>query len=518
MNITTTIPSRRRAVSLSLLAQLIATAFVLIQGIFLVPLYLRFIALPLYGAWLASTQVVGWVTLLDPGTDEVTRQRAAHAYGRGDLEQVGGLIGSGLAVNLVVALCVTAVSLVLCRLLPWWFGIDGLNGRQLVVASSILALASGITVVAYITGSSLQALQCTGVYGIVLILGNAAGLALNLKLLYAGWGLSAISAGLLLKALVWTMGWGCTLVWQCRFRKGSPIRLAFSFHEARTLIRLACHMLVSKLASILQTSSDSVLAGTILGPSQTARLVLTGRIIDSARLLPDKIGAAMQPALSNLAGEGDSRKSLKISVRFLTIASLIAAPLIGTAVVLNRDVVGLWVGPSLFGGQPLSSLLGISAMLTLLTTAAYHVLFANGLIETTSKIALMAGLLKVALLAILLPRIGLIAAPLTGILAILLITGPRFLRAFTTIFGAHSEPKVKVLARVLSGPLICLILALALTNTPTARTWPDVAIKGVLVLIFLSATLIVLPSARAEVSSAWTAAWGRAKGLHREYV
>jgi hypothetical protein len=158
-------------------------------------------------------------------------------------------------------------------------------------------------------------------------------------------------------------------------------------------------------------------------------------------------------------------------------------------------------------------------MLTLLTTAAYHVLFANGLIETTSKIALLAGLLKVALLAILLPRIGLIAAPLTGILAILLITGPRFLRAFTATFGAHSEPKFKLLARVLSGPLLCLISTLALTSTPTARTWPGVALKGALVLIFLSAILIgFLPSARTEMSSAWTAAWGRAKSLHRQYA
>ena len=189
MEISSVLPSRRRAVTLNFIAQLVGYAFVVIQGIFLVPLYLRFIAVPLYGAWLASTQVVGWVTLLDPGTDEVTRQRAAaHAYGSGKLEQVGGLIGSGFVVNLIVAACVTIVSLLLSQALPWWFGMSGPNGRQLVIASSLLALASGMSVVAYIAGSSLQALQCTGTYGIVLILGNVAGLGLNLKLLHAGLG------------------------------------------------------------------------------------------------------------------------------------------------------------------------------------------------------------------------------------------------------------------------------------------------------------------------------------------
>lgn len=516
MGIVNVIPSRRRAVRLTFLAQLVGYAFVMIQGIFLVPLYLHFIAVPLYGAWLASTQVVGWVTLLDPGTDEVTRQRAAYAYGKGELDQLGKLIGSGLVVNLVVALCVTAVALLLTPALPGWFGITGPSGRQLVVASSILALASGTTVVAYSAGSTLQALQCAGAYGIVLILGNAAGVALNLGLLYAGWGLSAIPAGLLLRALFWAAGWAGMLFWECRSRSSQPVRPTFSAHEARTLIRLSFYMLVSKFAAVLHTSSDGVLTGILLGPSQTAILVLTGRIIDAAKMLPDKIGAAIQPALSNLAGEGDCRKSLQISVRFLTISSLVAAPLIATIVALNHDVVRLWVGPSLYGGQALSSLLGISSMLTLITTAAYHILFANGLIETTSKISLLAGVVKVVLLVVLLPYVGIIAAPLAGILAILFVTGPRFLRAFTAKFGTRSEPRLRLLARVLSGPLICLVLAPFLAKVPEVSTWPAVAIKG-FVLLGLSSTALfaLLPTARAEAISAFAAARGRSRAWHR---
>ena len=129
-------------------------------------------------------------------------------------------------------------------------------------------------------------------------------------------------------------------------------------------------MLVSKIAAILQTSSDGILTGTLLGPAQDCPLTSTGRIIDASRMLPDKIGSAMQPALSNLVGVGDCEKSHRVSVRFMTVSSLIAAPLIGTAVALNRDVLTLWVGPALYAGLPVSSLLGISAMLTLLTTAA----------------------------------------------------------------------------------------------------------------------------------------------------
>ncbi|MGA2196432.1 MAG: oligosaccharide flippase family protein [Bryobacteraceae bacterium] len=469
----------------------------MIQGIFLVRLYLRFIGVPLYGAWLASTQLVGWVTILDPGTDEVLRQRAANAHGRGRPDELGQLIGTGLVINLLIAICVTGASLLLTPALPGWFRVSAQSAGQLIRAAVVLALASGTTVVAYALGSSLQALQRAGGYGVVLIAGNIAGLVLNIGLLYAGWGLTAIAAGLLFKTVVWVAGWSCVLIWICRPRGREPIHLSFSAERARELIHLAGYMLVSKIASMLQTSSDGVLTGMMLGTSQTAILVLTGRVIDAARMLPDKIGAAMQPGLANLVGVGNREKSLRISTHFLVAVSLIAAPLIATAAVLNRDVVGLWVGPALYGGRPLTALLGISSLLTLLTTAIYHVLFANGLIETTSKISLVAGALKILLLLVLLPRLGLIAVPIATTAAILIVTAPRYLRALSVTFKLDRARERRLLVSVSSGPAICLTLAVLLAKAPGAPTWPAAALKSVVVLGFLIGTVLALqPAAR----------------------
>lgn len=505
------LPSRRRAVGLTFVAQISGVAFVTIQGIFLVPLYLRFIGVPLYGAWLASMQVVGWVTILDPGTDEVTRQRVAYAHGGRQLHEIGQLIGSGLAINILVAFCITVAALLVTPVLPRWFRVNGQNAAQLTTAAAVLALASGATVVAYALGSSLLALQRAGGYGVVLIIGNIAGLSLNVGLLYAGWGLTAIAAGFLFKAVVWVAGWSCILIWTCRPRGCEPVRLTFSVGQARALLRLACYMFASKIASMLQTSSDGVLTGIILGPSQTAILMLTGRVIDAVRMLPDKIGAAMQPSLANLAGVGDREKNLRVSMRFLTAISLVAAPLIATAAALNRDVVRLWVGSALYGGQPLSALLGVSSILTLLTTAIYHVLFANGLIETTSKISLVAGAVKIVLLALLLRWLGLIAVPIATTAAILIVTAPKYLRVLSATLRLDRGQDRRLLVSLLSGPIICVTLAALLANTPGARTWPTAALKSVVVLGILTGTLLVLqPAARRDALAAL--AWGRVRG------
>lgn len=505
-------PSRRRAVSLNFIAQITGLAFVTIQGIFLVPLYLRFIGVPLYGAWLASMQLVGWVTILDPGTDEVMRQRVAAAYGRGELDELGQLIGTGLVINSIIAICITGATLLLIPALPRWFRVNGQSAGQLTGAALVLALASSTTVVAYALGSCLQALQRAGGYGVVLIIGNIAGLVLNIGLLYAGWGLTAIAAGFLFKAVVWVVGWSCVLIWTCRLRGRVPLHLSFSAHRARELIRLAGYMLVSKIASMLQTSSDGVLTGMILGPSQTAVLMLTGKVIDAARMIPDRIGAAMQPSLAHLAGVGNHEKSLRISTHFLTTVSLVAAPLIATAAVLNRDVVRLWVGSALYGGQTLSALIGISSLLTLLTTAIYHVLFANGLIETTSKISLVAGAAKILLLAVLLPWLGLIAVPVATTAAIVIVTGPRYLRALSVTFSLDGGQDRRLIVSLLSGPMICVTVAPLLAKAPGAPSWPTAALKAVVVLGILCGTILALqPVARRDAATALAPLLGRVR-------
>jgi O-antigen/teichoic acid export membrane protein len=509
------LPSRRRAVSLNFIAQITGLAFVTIQGIFLVPLYLRFVGIPLYGAWLASMQLVGWVTILDPGTDEVMRQRLATAYGGGQLDELGQIIGTGLAINGFVAICITVATMLLIPELPVWFRVSGQGAGQLTSAAVVLALASGTTVVAYALGSSLQALQRAGGYGVVLVIGNIAGLVLNVGLLYAGWGLTAIAAGFLFKAVVWAGGWSCVLIWTCRPLGREPVRFSFSAHRARELIRLAGYMLVSKIASMLQTSSDGVLTAIMLGPSQTAMLVLTGKVVDVARMIPDRLGAAMQPSLAHLAGVGNRERSLRISTHFLVAASLVAAPLIATAVVLNRDVVRLWVGARLYGGQPLSALIGISSLLTLLSTAIYHVLFANGLIETTSKISLVAGAVKIVLLAVLLRWLGLIAVPIATTAAILIVTGPRYLRVLSETFSLDSGQVGQLLVNVLSGPMVCVILGAILASSPSAPTWLAAALKSAAILgLFTGTILALLPVARREALTALgnVIAWSGVRG------
>ena len=76
--------SRRRTTLLNLFFSYASMGLVLVQGIVLVPLYVAKVPLALYGAWLATGNVLTWLEMVDPGTGDVIRQRVARLYGAND--------------------------------------------------------------------------------------------------------------------------------------------------------------------------------------------------------------------------------------------------------------------------------------------------------------------------------------------------------------------------------------------------------------------------------------------------
>ena len=92
-------------------------------------------------------------------------------------------------------------------------------------------------------------------------------------------------------------------------------------------------------------------------------------------------------------------------------------------------------------------------------------------------------------------------------------------RAFAVIVRQYQSPLFNYIARVLSGPLICLMLAPFLANTFAVSTWPGVVLKGLVLWGLLSVTLIsLLPTARTEATSAFMAVWSNAQRMQRQYA
>jgi hypothetical protein len=67
------------------------SAVLMLCGLVLTPIYLGSIPETTFGVWLATGNLVAWLSLVDPGLNAVVQQRIAAAYASGDNLAVGRL-------------------------------------------------------------------------------------------------------------------------------------------------------------------------------------------------------------------------------------------------------------------------------------------------------------------------------------------------------------------------------------------------------------------------------------------
>ena len=78
----------------------------------MVPLYLSFIPVNIYGAWLASGNILAWISAIDPGLTIVLQQQTSKFYGAGKLKKVGELICSGLILSCLILIIALSLGLI----------------------------------------------------------------------------------------------------------------------------------------------------------------------------------------------------------------------------------------------------------------------------------------------------------------------------------------------------------------------------------------------------------------------
>ena len=427
--------SRRSRTVQSITMQFLALGLAIVQGFLLTPLCLRHIDYKLFGAWLATGQMLSWVSLLDPGVNEVLRQRVAHAFGGGHRQILGVILGSGLAGGFLIAAIPTGAGLVAALVAPRFVPLDHAKSAELQKCFLAAACATGLTIASFSPGSALQGLQRHILHGTVSLLGAVSYLASAIALLYAGWGLAAIPAALFIRGVVWIVGWTLPVVWISRRELGVPLRIEWA--EGRQTLGKSAATGLSNIGVTLQTGTDTFIAGVMMGPESAAMLSLTGALGDFIRLVPDRIVASFLPGMAHLAGEGDLNKFRVISWRLVQVILASLALAIGSVVIVNETFVEHWVGAKSYGGLALTVALCVAVTLFSACNLLGVILFSRGIIKGPAVVRFAQSLFQIVLVFLLIHRIRLLAIPVALAVAASMGLAAFFIREYSSV--VHSS-------------------------------------------------------------------------------
>ena len=105
--------------------------------------------IPLPWAWLATGNILAWMTLIDPGVGEVLQQKIAELKGKNMKEEIGKTIGSGfIAAGAILVLAVIA-GFVFYSLIGAIINKDVTVYHNLQIALFISIISTGMTLTSF---------------------------------------------------------------------------------------------------------------------------------------------------------------------------------------------------------------------------------------------------------------------------------------------------------------------------------------------------------------------------------
>src|SRR5205823_4533336 len=156
-------------------------------------------------------------------------------------------------------------------------------------------------------------------------------------------------------------------------------------------------------------NSEATFTAALLNPAASAVLVLTGRALKLAESLVNPVAGSMFYGLAHLAGESRGHRVLSVVRDVTALSTAIAAVTSPLALVVDQPFVRLWVGADRFGGLPLATLIAFNSILLTRANLLGRILPALGELRSIFWCPAAEMALRVPLLLVLLPRIGIAA-------------------------------------------------------------------------------------------------------------
>jgi O-antigen/teichoic acid export membrane protein len=468
-----------------------------LSGVLLVPLYLKTIHVDLYGAWLASGNILAWLTMADPGISTVLQQRVATSYGGNDIKAIGQWMVNGTRITLVVCSGILLVGTACSLFIVEWLHLPpAYDWASLESAFRWSVLGTALMVGSFTVIAANQGLQGSISVGAIFIAASLARLITIVVMLRLDFGLLALAVPNALFGAILLCG-NLWYLWIRVVRERIPIE--WREVSRREMTSALSWSSLGRLAGVLSGNLDLFLVARLLGPENVSHLRLSRTAMDLGRMFVERPMEAIRPALAHLIGEGVESRSRAVATKLLRFGLVSAAGVGGGILGFNESFLRLWVGSQFFVGTNINTVLVAAFVLSTTTAVLGALTFSHGSIKANSVAGIAQGVVYVGMLWVLGHKWGLLGVVMASPFAIAATSTWVLVWDFKRSFSIESRDAKNLTAVAAWGVAVAVGLAL-LASQCTITSWAKLALYALMYsLAFALAVLIGSPALRTDV-------------------
>lgn len=386
----------------------------LINGVLIIPLYLYYIDSGLYGSWLATGNVLVWISIVDPGVGGVLLQKIGFARGKNDNSEVGRAVVSGALISLVIFVFCVLIGYLVSFYVIEIARIKSVYQQSILEAFRIAVWGTAFGLFSNTFTNVILAYQKTKLHGITTNIITVLGIILNIALLISGFGLKALAIASLFTGLLTFL---YSIIVSFILIRENDVRLTFEATYLRSFSGIFAYTFFSRLFETISSNIDLILVSRYLGPNFVTALDLSRRPIRIMSGLANNVTISMLPTLSHLFGSNEMKKIGEVSLRVWSAVSWISTFIVGGFILFNQSLVTNWVGVDHWIGNGNNILLCFSYLLSSVGYNLSNITYSMGDIQNNSLLNIVRGSVYIILLYILGENYG-----VTGVLVAFLVS------------------------------------------------------------------------------------------------
>lgn len=318
-------------------------------GVFMVPLYLKYIPSNIFGAWLASGNILVWLVAINPGISTVIQQQVGNLLGQKNIRELSHTISSGLLIAFIISVCAAGLGLIFSdqaidflRLKP---NVDAVLMERAFTAAAIsvgiLLFSDGVT-------SIIHGLHSSYYVGLTSMISYLAAIGSTILFLKEGYGVLAIPYGSITRGVCLV---SFNLAYLMVKLKIEQIRFTFYLENLKKILSLFSYSFLGRLGGIITANSESVIIARYFAVDSVTPIILTKRLPQVFQGAILMVAQALFPSIAHLKGESNSKSIQDVLINVCSLVFWLLGFVITFFLLFNEKIVGLWIGSDLYAGN-----------------------------------------------------------------------------------------------------------------------------------------------------------------------